>query len=228
MRPKLISTFLALSVCPAAFAFQQSDGGPTATAAIVSSRYCLGTPSANLPMIRRNGKLEPIELYPLDAITLRLQLKVAYRNGGSMPWILPVANQAVVSAGVAPDMLAEVPQPFLGAGSSAADRLPDGDEDAPNKTLFPAIAAGESLNFNNPLESIFVRVYTPSIRSERDLRGKKIYLQMELLSSRWSPRLLTRLAKKWKNYGNLWTDTVRTQLVEIDVPRMPETADCAK
>ncbi|MEQ1886139.1 MAG: hypothetical protein ABL967_13830 [Bryobacteraceae bacterium] len=226
MRPLLTSSLLGLFVCPAMFAFQQ--GGPAAAATIVSSRYCLGTPSANLPMIRRNGKLEPIEPYPPDAVTLRLQVSVAYRNGGSMPWILPVANQAVVSVGLAADSLAEVPQPFLNAASAAADRLPDGSEDMPNKALFPTIGPAESLNFNNPLESIFVRVYTPSIRSDRDLRGKKIYLQMELLSSRWSPRLLARLAKKWKNYGNLWTDTVRTQLLEVEVPRVPEAADCTK
>ena len=132
------------------------------------------------------------------------------------------------SSDLAPDMVAEVPQPILTATPAASDRLPDGNEDAPAKALFPLIAPGQSLSANNPLENIFVRVYSPSIHSDPDLRGKKIFVQMELLSSRWSPRLLARLAKKWKNSGNLWTDSVRTEPVEINVPKTPEIVDCSK
>src|SRR5258708_39225900 len=130
-------------------------------------------------MVRRNGRLEPIELYPPNAITLRLQVSVAYRNTGAAPWILPVAGQAVVLAGANLDALAEVPQPFLSPSPAASDRLPDANEDAPARALFPIIAPGESWNAPNLLESVFLRVYTPSIRSEPDLRGKKIYVGLE-------------------------------------------------
>jgi len=229
VRPFVTAILAVLVVCSDAAAFQQSDSaGPSATAAILNSRYCLGAPSANLPMVLRNGRLEPIELYPPDSITLRLQMRVAYRNAGSMQWILPVASQAVVLVGTAPDSLVEVPQPFLTPSPAASDRLPDGNEDSPAPALFPSIAPGKSLNAVNPLENILLRVYTPSIRSEPDLLGKKIYVRLELLSSRWTPRLLTRLAKKWKNYGNLWTDSVRTEPLEINIPRMPEISDCLK
>jgi hypothetical protein len=210
-------------------AFQQSDAaGPVATATILNSRYCLGTPSPNLPMVRRNGRLEPIELYPPDSITLRLQMSVAYRNPASTPWIFPVASQTVVLMGTALDSLLEAPQPFLTPSPAASDTLPDRNEDAPARALFPALAPRELMNVANPLESIFLHIYTPSIRTEPDLRGKKIYVRLELLSSRWTPRLLARLAKKWKSYGNLWTDSVRTEPIEIEIPRTPEISDCLK
>ena len=227
MRPLVTVILVGLLVCSAAVAFQQPDSaGPVAAASILSSRYCLGPPSPNLPMVRRNGRLEPIELYPPDSITLRLRMNVTYRNTASVPWILPVASQTVVLAGTEPDSLVEVPQPFLTPSPAASDKLPDANEDAPARALFPSIAPGQSLSVANPLESVLLHIYTPSIRSEPDLRGKKIYVRLELLSSRWTPRLLARLAKKWKNYGNLWTESVRTEPLEIEIPRAPEIADC--
>lgn len=197
-------------------------------ATILNSRYCLGTPSANLPMIRRNGRLEPIELYPPDAVTLRLQMSVAIRNAATETWIVPVPNQTVVLAGTDPGALREIPQPFLTQTPAASDRLPDGNEEAPARSLFPTLGPGESLSVGNPLGTMLIRVFTPSIRSEPDLRGKKMYVRLELFSSQWTPRLLGRLAKKWKNYGVLWTEGVRSEQVEIDVPRMPEISDCLK
>ena len=104
MRPLVTVILVGLLVCSAAVAFQQPDSaGPVAAASILSSRYCLGPPSPNLPMVRRNGRLEPIELYPPDSITLRLRMNVTYRNTASVPWILPVASQTVVLAGTGRD-----------------------------------------------------------------------------------------------------------------------------
>jgi hypothetical protein len=227
----LSSAILAVLLLAAVAAgFQQSPdaAGPVATATILNSRYCLGTPSPNVPMVRRNGRLEPIELFPPDAITLRLQLSVGYRNTGTVPWILPVASQAVVLAGTDPAALAEVPQPILTQGPAPSEKLPDGSEEMPSRSLFPAIPPGESLSVTNPLETVLLHIFRPSIKSEPDLRGKKIYVRLEFFSSRWTPRLLSRLAKKWKNYGTLWTESVRTEPIEINVPRTPEIADCLR
>jgi hypothetical protein len=54
--------------------------------------------------------------------------------------------------------------------------------------------------------------------------GKKLFLQLDLDHALLSGNLAHKLQEKWRSYGTLWAGKVRTQPIELDIPRSPKAS----
>jgi hypothetical protein len=78
-------------------------------------------------------------------------------------------------------------------------------------------------------EYVVLDVRNPAAKfQKKDLRGKRIFVQLQMNYLRFSQSQADELALRWKRYGSLWTGTVRSNPIEIDIPKLPEFADCSE
>lgn len=77
-------------------------------------------------------------------------------------------------------------------------------------------------------EYVVLDVRNPAAKFQKeDLRGKSIFLQLQMSHLRFPKSQADELAIRWKRYGHLWTGTVTSNPIEIDIPKLPEFADCS-
>ncbi len=208
--------------------YESKTSGPEPTVEITAFKqyYCLGRPG---------GDGVP-ERLPPDAITLRLRIRLSYRNVGSRPLILPLLK-GLTALVISPTRAgatrrqSERVVPYFGR-MIPEDLSQEGDQPTLNHN-FEVIPPGGVFERRFSRETDFdeyviLDVRNPAGKFQRDdLRGKKIFLQLELNHLRFPKSQADELAVRWERYGYLWTGTVRSNPVEINIPRSPEFADCS-
>ena len=188
------------------------------TAIVSEAKYCLGNPG-------------PIatEYQPPDAVTLRLRVRVSYRNAGLVPLIIPIYHElSAVVISRTPASRRNQPVIRFKRRQEPIDELPEEvSPDNPFNPLFKVIPPGGVLDkyFS---ESVVLRVHNPSSEDpQSELLGRKIYLRLELAHLGLSQRLRNEVAAKWLRYGYLWTGKIRSRPIEIEIPASPQIADCS-
>jgi len=97
---------------------------------------------------------------------------------------------------------------------------------APSKMFFKFIQP----NFEDPWlsEHIEIVVHDPGAEgTHSELRGKSLFLQLELDHGLRPKGIDRQLRIRWQDSGFLWTGTVRTQPIEISIPQSPAASVCA-
>jgi len=206
-----------------AFQSRATNPPPEVIVTITEQTYCLGR-IAGFPVDLLDGESP-------DRITLALRLQLTFRNIGHRPLILPVLldfSKLIVS---------HKPGSMAKASERVVAPLEWGEPDLkyigldtlePNKAfeLIPP-GGGSGDYFAKTHFPIHVVVFDPSPRVHvEDLRGTKIFLQLEVDHLRFPKDLADTLAKRWARYGYLWTGTTRTQAIHIEIPRTPGAVAC--
>jgi hypothetical protein len=74
-------------------------------------------------------------------------------------------------------------------------------------------------------EEISMQVYSPGRRKE-NLLGQKLWFQLEMIPYRLSPRAAHEFAKRKDEIGIPWTEAIRTNVFDFDIPSAPVTESC--
>jgi hypothetical protein len=195
--------------------------GPTAVATNADANYCFA----------RVRGLDPGRLPPAYLV-LQLRVRVAYRNAGARPLILPLERERTVYSGFRPSAmnifhegLDIVGQGFKAMKNLPADVGPDNPVDPKNDVFTVIPARGE---MTPPLlEDITLPVNrTALFRHYPDLRGHKVFVKLRFAHRELSTALATELSDRWARFGVPWTGTLTTNTFEIDVPAQPQASAC--
>jgi len=187
---------------------------PVATMTIESAKYCFG--STGLVFI---DKRHPV---PTDAVMLLLKVLVSYRNPGSVPILLVPRYQTDKFTGLSPGDLAG---PRGQSHTEFLDLVPARINGRPTVQvpIEEVILPGESSRFATP-EQVVQIVYSPQKR-KIDLRGQKLWFQLEMHHYQITPRLGQELTQE-KPTTPWWTGTLRTNILDIDIPSSPPAEKC--
>lgn len=216
---KILLSFMGVALVLYAFQSESPEPPPSVRATIRNQYYCLGQPDGPIG-------LEPL---PPDAITMRLRIQLAYRNVAQRPLILPVVSglTALIVSRTADDAIHgryELVVPYGGRMTPfelKPEELTEPKRDfevIPPQSLSKYLSQGE--------EYAILSVHDPRGRRP-ELLGRRIFLQLEFDHLRFSRSVARDLAIKWERYGYLWTGTVVTEPIEINIPRSPQFADCS-
>jgi hypothetical protein len=197
------------------------DTGPVVQVIVAQEKYCIGQPGV------RTTKHEPP-----DALTLRLRVRLYYRNVTAEPLILPTYHElsALIVSRSTADISDGRNQLIIrfNPRRKPSDELPaDIKADVPVYPFFSVIRPGEI--FEKYFEDYAVLPVKPAISGAQQfpLLGRKVLLQLELSHSELSPTLAQNLRIKWQPFGHLWTGTVQSKPIEIDIPASPKIGDCS-
>jgi len=187
---------------------------PVATMTIESAKYCLG--STGLVFI---DKRHPV---PTDAVMMLLKVLVKYRNPGSAPILLVPQYETNQFTGLAPGHLEAL------RGQSHSEALDVGPARIDGRPTLQVpieevILPGEASRFATP-EQVVQIVYSPRKR-KIDLRGQKLWFQLEMHHYRLTPRLGQKLTQE-KPTTPWWTGTVKTNILDFDIPLSPPAEKC--
>jgi|HubBroStandDraft_6_1064221.scaffolds.fasta_scaffold33019_3 hypothetical protein len=190
--------------------------GLTGAARIAAAEYCFA----------RTRRFTP-ERQPPSYLVLRLKIQVAYRNTGIRPLIIPVEHDRTVYTALKPgvmDIFRELPgveglEPSLKVMKELPYKVSPDNPSDPKNDFFVVIPAHS--DFVPPLfEEITLPVnHKMMFRHDPDLRGKRLYLRLQLKQQELSPELATDLSDRWVRFGVPWTGSVMTNVVTINVPR---------
>lgn len=172
-------------------------------------------------------------LQPQPYIALQLHLIVSYRTTAARALILPLEHHLTVYTGFQAGTLSEFNEGFgsLGSPLPAMKELPSGvnpdNPVSPKNQVFTLIPAG------GEMAAPFAEVITlpvnrqGAIRKYPDLRGHTVYLQLHVTHRKLDKTLEAKLAGRWAPIGAIWTGTLTTNPVAIDVPAAPQaTGSC--
>jgi hypothetical protein len=195
--------------------------GITATAEIKGQAYCLG--DTGIGFLRNS--------LPPDAITLWLKVILTYRNASSQPQIVQTGPrfQIVISSTVrdAEVRRNQTVTPYGGQESSYTleDRSTLESVDQPSP---PFIIVQPAPNGIFKLATdVALQIHNGTVKTSGiELLGRKILFQLDLNHAIFPDEILRDLAAKWRSYGTLWAAAVRTQPLEIDIPKFPKTERC--
>jgi hypothetical protein len=208
------------------YQLETNGPGPVLEAMVIKHYYCLGQPGGD----------GVFEQQPSDAITLRLRVRLSYRNVGSSPLILPLLKglTAVIispTLGDANQRRSQIVVPYFGR-MTPEEISQEGNEPTLNHN-FEIILPGGVFKRRFEREGDFdeyviLDIYNPAAKFQKvDLRGRKLFVQLELNHLRFPQSQADELTNRWQAYGYLWTGKVKSSPMEIDVPRSPKFADCS-
>lgn len=202
-------SWLAILVCVA-----DAQGIPQSRLAVrlVAGRphYCLGQPGGPTP-----------EHQPADAVTLRLTLYTYYRNIGKQPLILPHFDRFRVVASLS------VQDGNLGQPEWTVTQSPDRrgvrvTDSSPTAPYFEVLQPDEETHIAEA-QWIVLRVHAPSAGNSRtELLGRSIFFRVDIDHN----TLERGLASRWKTFGDLWSGKLTTVPLEVQIPQVPEIANC--
>jgi hypothetical protein len=188
---------------------------PEAAVAVASTNYCFARPH---PILE--------ERLPPSSLVMRLNVQVAYRNPGPRPLILPLEHDRVVYTALAPGVMKKLggSTSLYESGVKAMKELPDAVSadsplDPPNDVF--GIIPPSSERKLAALEEITVPVYIKYGRAKTDLRGRRIYVRLQLDHQELEPGFEAALSDRWTRFGVPWTGMLRTNTLVIDVPAAP-------
>lgn len=193
---------------------------PTAVARIAGGEYCFA----------HVRELQP-ERTPPSYLILRLKIQVAWRNSGMRPMIVPVEHDRTVYTSLKPGVMTvfhEIPSEGLTPSIAPLEALPakvnpDNPVD-PKNDYFSIIPARGDLIASQMEEIAFPVNHRGLLRHDPDLRGKKLYIRLELKPQELTPSLLTALSDRWTKFGVPWTGSAMTNVMTVQVPRQIEQA----
>lgn len=216
-------TFLLFGLCFTASA--ASVGGnpvtdPEAVAAITSADYCFAHTRA----------LE-YERQPPSYLVLHLHLKVAYKNNGARPLILPLGRDLTVYTALKPGIMKKTPQPSNFPDDSIVTEMKNLPADVnPENPVFPVndvfkiIAANAWMNPAFEEDVILPVNHRTLLRHDPDLRGRRVYLRLQFDHQPIAPGLEAKLSDAWVKFGVPWTGMLRTNTLTFDVPKDPPSS----
>jgi|SRR5690349_1544283 hypothetical protein len=202
-------SWLAILVC-----LEDAHGIPQSRLAVrlVMERphYCLGQPGG-----------PNVEHQPADAVTLRLTLHTYYRNTGKQPLIVPHFDRFRVVASLS------VQDGNLGQPEWTVTQSPDRHgvritDLSPTAPYFEVLQPDEETHIGET-QWIVLQVHAPSAGNSRTgLLGRSIFFRVDI-----DHNMLERgLASRWKTFGDLWTGKLTTVPLEVQIPQVPEIANC--
>jgi hypothetical protein len=225
--PSTLSALACLSLCTLQGASLPDSQriGLTGAARIVAADYCFA----------RTRRFTP-ERQPPSYLVLRLKIQVAYRNTGNRPLIIPIEHERTVYTafkqgvmnifrempgidGITPSlkMMKELPLSVS----------PDNPSDPKNDVFVVIPARGDYVAPQFEEITLPVNHKTMLRYSYPDMRGKKLYLRLQLRQQELLSTLETDLSDRWTRFGAPWTGNVMTNVVTIDVPRqLPQASPC--
>jgi hypothetical protein len=217
--PFYATALLSLSLCAghaASLPEAPTIPGPSVVAAIGSADYCYARVRGIVP-----------ERMPPSYLVLELHIKVAYRNPGPRPLLMPTEHERAVYSAIKPgvmNLFREMPD-FLQPSMKTMKELPatvsPKDPFSTNNGVFTLIPAGGQI-VSPMVEDIVIPVNHKSlIRRDPDIRGKHLYIRMSLLHQEMTPELEADLSDRWSRIGVPWTGELMTNVMTIDVPQQP-------
>jgi hypothetical protein len=225
--PATLSALACLSLCTLQGASLPDSRrvGLTGAARITAAEYCFA----------RTRRFTP-ERQPPSYLVLRLKIQVAYRNTGTRPLIIPVEHERTVytafKQGVM-NIFREMPgidgiTPSLKIMKELPTSVsPDNPIDPKNDVFVVIPAGGDYVPPQFEEITLPVNHKTMLTYSYPDMRGKKLYLRLQLKQQELLPTLETDLSDRWTRFGAPWTGGVMTNVVTIDVPRQfPQEKPC--
>lgn len=193
---------------------------PEATAAIASADYCFAHVRA----------LE-FERNPPSYLVLHLKVKVAYRNTGTRPLIIPLAKDKTVYTALRPGIMKISPQPsnfpddtiVAEMKNLPADVNPDSPIN-PANDVFKIIPAGAEMMPALEEDVVLPVNHKTLLRHDPDLRGHRVYVRLQFDHQPMDPALEAKLSDRWASFGSPWTGMLRTNTLTFDVPKNPPAA----
>ena len=189
---------------------------PEATMKIVEADYCFD---------RFHG-IE-VERLPVPPLVLRLKVQVAYHDAGNRPMVLPLDHDVAVYTAQKPGLMKI--SSILGPKLKPMEHLPPDVSPQspvnPANDVFTIIPAGGEMR---PafVEDLTIPIYKKSIRQRVDLRGRKLYVKLQLDHQPLSPQLAAAMSDRWTRFGEPWTGRLRTNTLLLDVPSLPAAKEC--
>ncbi len=194
--------------------------GPTATAKVLEANYCFAEAHGISP-----------ERLPVPPLVLRVRFQVSYHDGGSRPLILPLEHDLTVWMSQGPGVMKILHQP-AGPFDPVVKmmlRLPaDVSPESPVKPrndVFGVIPASGEMT-SPAVEEVTLQIYKKSGRQRIDLRGRRVYLKLQLDHQPLAPGLEAELSDRWSRFGVPWTGGLRTNTLVFDVPALPLANEC--
>lgn len=223
MKPAgILTILLAALLCEAQGAKlpDAAAGVPAAVASVAEANYCFG----------RVRGLDPGRLPPAYLV-LQLKIRVAYRNAGARPLIVPVQHDRTIYTALKPGVMTVFHEPkglFEPAWKKEMTSLPPGvspnDPVEPKNIFFSVIPAGGEMPL---VESVTMPVNRKFLfKPEVDLRGQRVYFVMQLAHREISPALEADLSDRWSRFGVPWTGILRTNTFALDIPQNPQAEAC--
>jgi hypothetical protein len=219
------SLFACFSFCIGHAATLPGSGlpGPSAVATSAEANYCFA----------RVRGLDPGHLPPAYLV-LQLRVRVAYRNPGTRPRIIPMERERTIYTALKPGAMTEFHAPFRLLDSDPAfnvmkdlpaDVSPENPIDPKNDVFAVIPAKGEMTPAL--MEEITLPVNRKSLfRKDPDLRGHRVYLRLKFAHKELSAALAADLSDRWARFGVPWTGTLTTNTITIDVPQSPQGLPC--
>jgi hypothetical protein len=209
-------------VVPACEAQVEVGGGLAVSAEITGQQYCLGMPSGGID-------LKPL---PPDAIRLRLMVRLSYRNVSARAMIfLKVADeQIVISHSLADAAHGKNQELIRFRGTLRPYLLEDRETLESQRPTGPFEMLAPAPNGALPFSLIYdlsFPVHDPSKRGpDTELLGKKVFFQLDLNHEMLPKEIARELEVKWRAFGTLWEQRIRTKPIELDIPSAPTASKC--
>jgi len=195
--------------------------GPTATANIAEAYYCFA----------RERGLSP-ERMPPPYLVLHLNVRVSYKNSGTRPLILPLEHDRTAYNSLRQGSMSifkELPgflEPTLKPMKDFPPKVSPDNPISPKNDYFTVIPAGGEMT-PPLLEEIVMPVNHKTLfRRDPDLRGRRLYLRLQLVHDALDPAFEAMLSDRWTKFGVPWTGTLLTNTFVIDVPQSPQGRAC--
>jgi hypothetical protein len=214
---KLFSVVACLSLGAAhAASLDKKIATPTAVARIADGEYCFAHVRTLTP-----------ERTPPSYLVLRLRIQVAYLNAGDRPLIIPVEHERTVYTALKPGVMNifhELPTvdsltPSLKEMKDLPPKVSVENPIDPKNDYFAIVPAHGNLVSSRSETINFPVNHKMLFRHDPDLRGKRLYLRLELNQQEITPALLADLSDRWAQFGVPWTGSLMTNVMTIDVPR---------
>lgn len=191
---------------------------PTAIARISGGEYCF-----------EHERRIDVEREPPSFVVLKLKIQVAYHNAGARPLIIPIDHEHTVYTAMREGVMNQYREPVnldsfnpsLKAMSELPAKVsPDNPLDPKNDSFAIIPARGDLVS---PIveDVMFPVNHKTLFHHDPDLRGKKIYIRLELNQQDLNPSLLAQLSDRWTKFGVPWTGSVMTNVMTVNVPRNP-------
>jgi hypothetical protein len=194
--------------------------GPTATAKVLEANYCFAEAHGISP-----------ERLPAPPLVLRVRLQVSYHDSGNRPLIVPLDHDLTVWMSQGPGVMKILHQPagiFDRVVKTMIHLPPDVSPDSPvdpKNDVFGVIPAGRDMTAPQ-VEEVTLQVYKKSLRQRIDLRGRRVYLKLQLDHQPVAASLEAEMSDRWSRFGVPWTGGLRTNTVILDIPSTPHAREC--
>jgi len=223
-----VKTIILCFLVSASSGFAKSTSNPTPSVRMVvdESHYCLGQPGSMRVLTRKPSNW--FENDGAQTITLRLHVSLYYKNNGPRSLILPIAEDSklVVSETRLDDGRDKQPAIVFHPPHARGDltNVPISMFDR----FFQVIGPGEETVRPINKEYVFFAIYEPEAkRHQVDLRGRKVFVQLELDRFGVPSDQKARL-RSWGGNGLIWTGRLRTEQIEVEIPQSPQIANCSR